>query len=260
MTNNLSSSIKTKELNTLKYSQKHDIIKVRKGCVDMWNAFMVRGAAFTNNDIPYSPTTAFTVPVSLVSYEEAKTIHKNAMHNGHTDYIVKAFVHFFLDDQKFDGKRTGIWWYPEKALEILRHFAGVITPDFSTNADFPEPIKRYNFYRMRAFGYWLSSQGIPVINNVRWGTEETWNYCWDGVPHHSIVAVGTVASGLKLLENRPLFENGLNEMVRVLQPHTIIVYGSANYECFNKLKALGINIVAFPSQTSIAFERRKDHE
>ncbi len=151
MTNNLSSSIKTKELNTLKYSQKHDIIKVRKGCVDMWNAFMVRGAAFTNNDIPYSPTTAFTVPVSLVSYEEAKTIHKNAMHNGHTDYIVKAFVHFFLDDQKFDGKRTGIWWYPEKALEILRHFAGVITPDFSTNADFPEPIKRYNFYRMRAF-------------------------------------------------------------------------------------------------------------
>ena len=101
---------------------------------------------------------------------------------------------------------------------------------------------------------------IAVINNVRWGTEETWIYCWDGVPHHSIVAVGTVASGLKLLENRPLFENGLDEMVRVLQPHTIIVYGSANYECFNKLKAQGINIVAFPSQTSIAFERRKDHE
>ncbi len=46
-------------------------------------------------------------------------------------------------------------------------------------------------------------------------------------------------------------------MVRVLQPHTIIVYGSANYECFNKLKALGINIVAFPSQTSIAFEREE---
>ena len=114
MTNNLSSSIKTKELNTLKYSQKHDIIKVRKGCVDMWNAFMVRGAAFTNNDIPYSPTTAFTVPVSLVSYEEAKTIHKNAMHNGHTDYIVKAFVHFFLDDQKFDGKERASGGIPKR--------------------------------------------------------------------------------------------------------------------------------------------------
>lgn len=59
--------------------------------------------------------------------------------------------------------------------------------------------------------------------------------------------------------DRDHFENGLSE-VHVLQPHTIIVYGSANYECFNKLKAQGINIVAFPSQTSIAFERRKDHE
>lgn len=132
-------------------SYSNDIIMVRKGCKDVWNAYMVRGATFSENDIPYCPTTACAVPISLVSYEEAKTIHKNAMHNGHTDYCVKAFVHFCIDDQKFDGNRKGVWANPKEALEIIRHFSGMITPDFSTNIDFPEPLKIYNTYRMRAF-------------------------------------------------------------------------------------------------------------
>lgn len=241
-------------------SQLNDKIKVRRGCIDVWNAFMVRGASFSQNDIPYCPTTAFALPASLVSYEEAKTIHKNAMHNGHTDYCVKAFVHFWIDDQKFDGNRKGIWANPREALEILQHFAGVITPDFSTNIDFPEPIKIYNTYRMRAFGFWLAGQGIPVINNVRWGTEETWRYCWDGIPHHSIVAIGTVASGLKQLENRHVFEIGIHEMVKQLCPHTIVVYGSANYPIFEELKAHGIYIKAFPSRMDTVFSGRYGHE
>ena len=41
------------------------------------------------------------------------------------------------------------------------------TPDFSTYQDFPEPLKVYNTYRMRAFGYWLTKNGIKVINNIR---------------------------------------------------------------------------------------------
>lgn len=49
---------------------------------------------------------------------------------------------------------------------------------------------------MLSFGRWISQFGIPVINNVRWGTEETWEYCFDGIPYNSIVAIGTVASGI----------------------------------------------------------------
>ena len=240
--------------------KKYDIIKVRKGCKDVWNAFMVRGAVYSPNDIPYCPTTAVSIPVSIVSYEEAKAIHRNAMHNGHTDYYVKAYIHFWIDDQKFDGNRKGIWACPEEALDIIAHFDGIFTPDFSTNVDFPEPIKVYNTYRMRAFGKWIGSNDKGVINNVRWGTEETWRYCWDGIPHNSIVAVGTVASGLRYLENRPVFEAGLREMVRVLTPHTIIVYGSANYPVFDELRENGIYIKAFPSRMDEVFSRRDRHE
>ncbi len=232
----------------------------RTGLEDIWNAFMLKGATFSSNDIPLCPSTATITPTQLISYDEAKTIHRKELRNKNPDYHVEAFIHFFIDDQKFDSKRNSIWTYPEKALEIIRHFSGIISPDFSTYADFPEPLKLWNYYRMNAFGYWIGTLKIPVISNCRWGTEDTWQYCFDGNPHNSTVAIGTVGSGIRLLKNRSLFEKGLFRMVSVLQPHTIVVYGSANYACFDVLREQGIQIVSFPSQTSEAFAGRKQHE
>lgn len=232
----------------------------RSGLQDMWNAFMVKGAEFSANDIPLCPTTAKETPSRLISYDEAKTIHKKELRKGNHDYHVDAYIHFYIDDQKFDGKRNSIWLYPEKALDFISHFSGIIAPDFSTYSDFPEPLKLWNIYRMNAFGYWIGTLGIPVISNVRWGTEETWHYCFDGNPRNSMLAVGTVASGMRLHKNRPLFEEGLLHMAETLHPHTIIIYGSANNACIDTLQEQGIHIVSFPSKTSEAFARRKHYE
>ena len=232
--------------------------RIRCGCKDIWNAFMAEGARFSAHDIPESPTTATELPHKLITWEEAKAIHKK-YRSTNSNYYYDAFVCFYIDDYKFDGPR-GIWHDSEHALAVLSHFAGVITPDFSTYQDFPEPLKIYATYRMRLMGYWLGRNGIAVINNVRWGTDETYWYCFDGIPKNSIVCIGTVGGSPRKYVDRNRFENGLNVMVRVLQPHTIIIYGSANYKCFEKLKDQGINIVAFQGQMSSAFERRKSHE
>ena len=232
----------------------------RNGIKDMWNAFMVKGAKFSSNEIPLCPTTAIRSPARLISYVDAKAVHKRELRIGNDHYAVDAFIHFYIDDQKFDGKQSSIWLYSEKALEIIRHFAGLIAPDFSTYPDCPEPIKIWNFYRMNSFGYWVGTLDIPVISNVRWGTEETWRYCFDGNPKNSMLAIGTVASGIHLLKNRPLFEAGLFHMVDILRPHTIIVYGSARYRCFDTLRNQGIHIVSYPSKTSEAFAGRKHNE
>ena len=168
----------------------------------------------------------------------------------------EAIVHFFMDDYKFDGPVSGVWNAPRRSWDILSHFAGLITPDFSTCADFPFPVKCYNTYRMRAYGYWYGTQGGSVINNVRWGTKETFSYCFDGIPQESIVAIGVVASGLKECHNRPVFEQGFYRMLDVLNPRTIVVYGSDKYHCFDVVRKR-VNIIAFPSETSMAFGRRK---
>ena len=110
---------------------------------------------------------------------------------------------------------------------------------------------------MRAFGYWCGLMTIPVINNVRWGTPETWEYCFDGIEKNSVVCVGTVASGLKDLDNRPDFYDGFIEMIRLLTPKIIIVYGSSDYEVFKIAQEQGIEVITFISQTNAAYQIKK---
>ena len=232
---------------------------VRSGCKDIWNAFMVKGAKFGKYDIPFCPTTATHIPKQQFTWEEAKHIHKKHVARKEYDYCEDAFVNWNLDDYKFDGVR-GIWHDYKFVLKVLHHFSGAITPDFSTNQDFPEALKIYATYRMRAYGYWLGQEGIPVINNVRWGTEETFDYCFEGIPENSIVAIGTVGGGPRKLIDRDRFEIGLFKMIDELKPHTILVYGSANGNCFNILRLQGIHVVSYPSKTAKAFQRRNRHE
>ena len=89
----------------------------RPGIVDMWNAGMADGAVFSSgNDIPFCPSTATEIPRALIGYDEAKTIHNQNMCCGNRDYHVDAFIHFYIDDQKFDGKRSSIWLYPDPGV------------------------------------------------------------------------------------------------------------------------------------------------
>jgi len=232
----------------------------RTGLFDMWNAFMCENATFSERDIPYCPTIMTELPKSIITWDEAVKIYKRTYSKDH-NFKVDSFICFYIDDQKFDGVRSSIWLFPRRALKILKHFRGIITPDFSTYQDFPYPIKIYNTYRMRAFGYWIGREGLEVINNFRCGTEESYHYCFDGIPKNSIVAIGTVGGSPRQLIDRQRFIQGLYEMVRRLNPHTIIVYGSANYECFEELKKQGINIIPYKSHTCAAFEnRRKKNE
>ena len=107
-----------------------------------------------------------------------------------------------------------------------------------------------------------SKKHIKVFYKVKrecCDTPETYDYCFNGIPKNDIVAIGSVASGLKRLENRPLFETGLFKMVEVLNPRTIIVYGSDKYPFYDRLKENGINIMAYPSKTNQEFARRKSN-
>ncbi len=247
--------------NTLMQNSRRAIIGVRKGIVDLWNAFMVDGAKFApGTDIPICPTTATSQPEALISWREARKLHKREIGRGHKDYRVNAYIHFYIDDQYFDGLFTGIWFHSKRALKVIRHFAGIIASDFSTYTDFPDPLVRWNFYRMNAFGYWVGRLGIPVIVNARWGWPETWAYCWDGIHPGDMVAIGTVGSGLKKKINQDQFRQGFDELIRRIHPPVIVVYGSAAHSCFNKARAAGIQIVAFPSETSERFARRCRHE
>jgi len=235
--------------------------KIRKGLKSIWwKPELVEGAIFDELDIPLCITTAKELPKDIIPWDEAKIIYKKQLKkNFKEDFIIDAFVCFYIDDYKFDTFR-GVWFSFKSALKILKHFKGVITADFSTYYDFPYPLKLWNTYRMRAFGFACNKQRIEVINNVRGRSQKDYNYCFNGIETNSIICIGTVGSGLKYLENREMFESWLNELVNRLKPHTIITYGSANYNCFKKIENRGVKVISYESKTSKAYKRRNKNE
>lgn len=227
------------------------INKARKGIHSIWwKPEMLVGADKSKSGIPYCPTTATEISKDLITYTEAKQIYKEEQRKGNKAFVRDVFVCFYEDDYKFDST-CGIWFRNKQAYKILKHFAGIITPDFSTYYDFPDPLKRWNTYRMRAFGYWYGKLcGKQVINNVRGDLVDSWEYCFDGISQNSILAIGTVASDVKKLYYRSTFETWLDEMVFILKPKVILVYGSSNYACFDRLREKGIRIVTYQSKTA----------
>lgn len=238
-------------------TNKNDVLDIKRriGCKDIWNAFMCIDAVYSKRDIPFCPTTMTALPERIITWEEAKKLYRKEFYKNHF-FFIDAHICFYIDDYKFDGVKSSIWLFPRNALKVLKHFRGIITPDFSTYQDFPYPIKLYNTFRMRAFGYWIGKQGLDVINNCRWGTEESYDYCFDSIPENSIIAIGTVGGSPRKLLDRERFEKGFFEMIERLHPHTIIVYGSAKYSCFDKAKEMGIIVAEYPSHTARYWEER----
>lgn len=97
-------------------------------------------------------------------------------------------VHFFIDDYQFER----VWKNPDAYIEKLVQFQAVCTPDFSPYADFPKAIQLYNHYRKHWLGAYWQAHGITVIPTITWSSPETLEWCFDGEPENSVVAISSV--------------------------------------------------------------------
>ena len=132
----------------------------------------------------------------------------------------KYYVHFYIDDYQFDR----VWYSPEKYLEFLKQFKGVIAPDFSLYVDMPKAMQIFNCYRSRVLARYWQDNGIQVIPNVTWSDENSFDWCFDALPKNSTLAVSSVGctKNPKTLLN---FCKGFVEMEKRLNPTNIIFYG-----------------------------------
>ena len=94
----------------------------------------------------------------------------------------------------------------------------------ATYMDMPMPMKIWNVYRSRQVGAYYQSRGLRVIPTISWAEKETFEFCFKGIPKGSIVAISTI--GVKQNKDaRKIWEDGVAEMIRQIEPSTIIVYG-----------------------------------
>ena len=149
------------------------------------------------------------IPESFIGFNYAKTsTEKN------------VGIHFYIDDYQFER----VWNYPEKYIDILSEYECIISPDFSLYCDMPMPMKIWNTYRNRWIGSYFQSKGIKVIPNVRWDSEETYEFCFKGIPKGSIISVSTVSLKQEK-ELREMWQKGMKEAIAQIEPETILLYG-----------------------------------
>lgn len=128
-------------------------------------------------------------------------------------------VHFFLHDYQFER----VWKYPDRYVDVLRKFAYVLSPDFSPYADMPKALQIYNVYRNRWCGRYWQDNGITVIPTFTMGDYDTFDFCADGIPKHSTIAISTMGEG-RWGEYKNLYENW-DRVLNRLEPDQILLYG-----------------------------------
>lgn len=164
------------------------------------------------------PVTELPDIDTWIQFNYAKSTTKNKSKTG---------VNFYILDQQFER----IWINPDRYMKLLWQFAAVTGPDFSTYLDFPKSMRIYNTYRNRWLTRYWQECGLIVIPDVGWGLEDSFDWCFDGLPKHSIVSVSNVGA-MESEENRANFKRGYIEMLNRLDPKEVLFYchKTDNYE------------------------------
>lgn len=135
-------------------------------------------------------------------------------------------LHFFIDDYRFER----VWHYWQKYAEIFGRFNAILTPDFSMFTDWPVAAQIWNHFRKHFVGAYMQNQGLKVYPTISWSDRASYEWCFDGEPEHSTVAVSSVGTQ-KHTESKRLFQMGYDAMLERLHPETILFYGDIPKGC-----------------------------
>ena len=131
-----------------------------------------------------------------------------------------AGIHFFIDDYQFER----LWNKPLEYIELLKKFECVLTPDFSLYGDMALPMQQYNEYRRRALGNIWQRNGIKVIPTLSWTNEDSFGFCFDGLPQGATVATSSVGVHGNV-QAEQIWRQGMQKALEVVKPKTLLLYG-----------------------------------
>lgn len=200
----------------------------------------LRHNVFDNFDNPFTPVYVgqYDIPKMKPTKTRSNSFLRFCDCN-QEDKLSKYIAHFYYDDFKF----IKAWRDPDCYVDRLKQFKAVISPDFSLYTDMPKCLQIMSAYRRQWVGAYWQSLGIDVIPDVVWGREDTFDWCFDGVPKGGTVAVSSV--GVKADKewngiNDSMFLKGWDEMMKRIQPKTVLFYG-------DMIKGIEGNIIHIPS-------------
>lgn len=209
---------------------------------DVFNTYLLRDATYAGSLEMPRLVGQQVIPNKLVPFSKA-------MAKSFTDR--DCWICFYEHDIKF----MRLWRHPEKYLPKMLEFNGIISPDFSMYRNMPAIMQYWSCFMGRAIAHRYQADGGVVVPNVRLSDKRSYQFCLDGLPVNSTIAIGTHGC-IKHKEDRRHITSAVSETVRRLSPSRIIVYGSAPDDVFVTAIERGIEIIEFKSLFSLTHVRR----
>ena len=162
--------------------------------------------------------------IELISCSDISNHDTNNLHKG---------IHHFVDDYRFEG----LYKHPERSIPRYSRYRFVLTPDYSTYSEMNPWRQIESIGKSRWVGANWQKHNMIVFPTISWGQASSFDYCFDSIEKHCIVAVGMI--GCK--HNRIGFMRGYNEMLNRIEPEAIICFGSPFPEMEGRIICVNYN-------------------
>ncbi len=176
-------------------------------------------ALFSRNG--FATAGSWQIPVverQDINLEDIDLIAYSDVRSNDNEQNRKKGVHFFIDDYRFEG----VYRNPEQSLGRLSQYRFLLTPDYSTYSDMNYWRQMESVAHSRWVGAFWQDQGQLVVPTISWSDRRSFEFCFDGIEKHSIVAIGMI--GCK--KSKQEFMCGYNEMLFHIEPDAIICFGT----------------------------------
>ena len=150
-----------------------------------------------------------SIPKCLISFEKINSTETK-----------RGYIHFFIHDKLFEEFIARVKSY----IPLLQQFDGILTPDCSMGIGQLDYLQKTNNYFRQATGAYVQKFGIPVIPTVRWSDESSLEYCLNGIPHNTIIAISTHGC-IKSKKQKLDYRKCLIKVLEILTPSDVLVYG-----------------------------------
>ena len=152
-------------------------------------------------------------PKDLIAFNYAKAEYNKGI-------ISDKCVHFYLYDYMFQCINN----HPLRYTSMLMSYPLVISPDNSVYLNWTEHDRRQSAWRNQQMTRLWQANGIPVIFNVSWAGPDSYGYCINVYPKHSVIAINSM--GIRGDPDACYFWHlGYEEVLKSLEPKLIIRYG-----------------------------------
>lgn len=179
-----------------------------------------------------------SLPGNVVSFTELGTVRDRENH----------WVDHFVDDYHFNYT----WNNLDSKIPLYKEYKGVIGFDWSLDSAFQPGLNIWHCTKCRNADFYMQKHGIDVIPVASWVDEDSFEWCLDGLPEESSIAVSTNGC-ISDKESLRCFIAGVKIVQERLSPTHLVVCGNPVEE----LKEYS-NIFYYPNFSTRRRRREKD--